>query len=92
MIGNRNHHQDCFYVNTSQKIAISKINSHVCRHSTIVVASMKYPLHILHVMNGFSGLSFIFRSIILKLYFRQHETSFLFSNYGYLHQVAVYYK
>lgn len=52
-----------FAVVWSVKLAISAVNSHVCRHSTIVVASMKYPLHILHVINGFRGFNLIFLSI-----------------------------
>lgn len=54
-----------FFVNILNNINIFMIYSHVCKHSTIVVASMKYPLHILHVINGFKGFSFIFRSIII---------------------------
>lgn len=34
-------------------IVSKKLNSHECKHSTIVVASIKYPLHKLHVMWGF---------------------------------------
>lgn len=41
-------------------------NLHVCKHSVTVVASIRYPLHILHVIYGFNDFSLIRRSIIVS--------------------------
>ena len=43
---------------------VSRIfNLHECRHSTIVVASTKYPPHSTHMMWGFKSCIFIDRNI-----------------------------
>lgn len=52
-------------VNSEHIVRDNLFYLHVCKHSVTVVASIKYPLHILHVMWLFKVLSFILRSIII---------------------------
>lgn len=53
--------------NQSGRINFERRDSHVCKHSVTVVASIKYPLHISHVICLLSECNFIRRSIIYAI-------------------------
>lgn len=57
-----------------------EIYSHVCRHSVMVVASIRYPLQMPQVMKGLSSLSFNVWYISKAEIGRRCETPWAFLN------------